>query len=465
MAAPITDFAPALARVQRSAHDIFAKVLAIEAVVALALAWLISPRAYAGLEWSTHIHVWVALLIGVPSALVPRMLIRNEPDAQRTRIAVAVAQMTFASLFIHLTGGHIETHFGIFVSVAMLAAYRDVRVLFAATAVIAVDHVVRGIFAPMSVFGITGSDGVTTEALLRVLEHATYLILEVAFLSLTVQRSLTEMKQIEAEAQRAEALRLAVAEEKVRAEERVQEGTDAAKAAVREIAAQISGLDATAEALLNAMHGLGERASESTGLAAESSRTIERALTTVRSMDSSLDGVDDVMARLAEAAGDISKTSSLIADVADQTNLLALNATIEAARAGVHGRGFAVVADEVRALAGRSAEAADKIAKITTGLTRETGSISTALDRARATVHQGLDQADGAERALSALFDATQRVANGVQSLVKSTGEQTHYTRAIEELVRELSAEDEGALSPRTCARTADRPLSSVGPK
>jgi signal transduction histidine kinase/CheY-like chemotaxis protein/HPt (histidine-containing phosphotransfer) domain-containing protein len=103
---------------------------------------------------------------------------------------IACSQMMFSILLIHVTGGRIETHFHIFGSLAFLAAYRDWRVLVPATAIVAVDHLVRGIWWPESVFGVA------TASPWRWLEHAGWVVFEDVFLLLAIRKSVAEMRQL-----------------------------------------------------------------------------------------------------------------------------------------------------------------------------------------------------------------------------------------------------------------------------
>ncbi len=79
------------------------------------------------------------------------------------------------------------------------------------------------------------------------------------------------------------------------------------------------------------------------------------------------------VATLNDAASRIGSVISTISEVAAQTNLLALNATIEAARAGEAGRGFAIVAHEVKALARKTSDAAEDIARRIENICSATG--------------------------------------------------------------------------------------------
>jgi putative methionine-R-sulfoxide reductase with GAF domain len=88
----------------------------------------------------------------------------------------------------------------------------------------------------------------------------------------------------------------------------------------------------------------------------------------------------EVMEALTNSAVEINSIVSLIQSIASQTNLLALNATIEAARAGDAGKGFAVVADEVKALAGKSAEATQKIQTQVLAIQEKTTQASKAIE-------------------------------------------------------------------------------------
>src|SRR5207244_9563726 len=115
---------------------------------------------------------------------------RAWPGATITRYVIAVAQMLMSALLISVTGGRIETHFHVFGSLVILSFYRDWRVLIPATIVVALDHFIRGIYWPYSVYGVL------TASPWRSIEHAAWVIFEDVFLVISCLRSIREMRSI-----------------------------------------------------------------------------------------------------------------------------------------------------------------------------------------------------------------------------------------------------------------------------
>jgi len=174
--------------IYRRTDRLFAYLMFLQWIAGICAAIWISPRTWVGSYSETHIHVWAAIFLGGVISFFPISLALLRPGSTLTRHAVAIGQMLMSALLIHLSGGRIETHFHVFGSLAFLACYRDWRVLFSATAVIATDHLARGMFYPQSVFGVL------TESPWRVIEHAAWVIFEDIFLIITITQSLAEMK-------------------------------------------------------------------------------------------------------------------------------------------------------------------------------------------------------------------------------------------------------------------------------
>jgi signal transduction histidine kinase len=169
---------------------LFSMLLLVEWGVTVLLAVILSPREWAGASSSVHLHVWVSVLLGGAIALPAAALARRCPGQRITRHAVAVAQMLIGALLIHVTGGRIETHFYIFGSLAFLAFYRDWQVLITATVVVALDHLLRGMFIPLSVYGV----GVAS--IWRTVEHAAWVAFEDVFLVGSCLQGRAEMRAI-----------------------------------------------------------------------------------------------------------------------------------------------------------------------------------------------------------------------------------------------------------------------------
>ncbi|MGH9139678.1 MAG: ATP-binding protein [Vicinamibacterales bacterium] len=176
--------------IYRSTDRLFAGLMGFQWLAGIVFALWVSPLAWYGSVSRTHIHVWAAIVVGGIISLFPALLGLLRPGRPSTRYTIAVAQMLMGALLIHLTGGRIETHFHVFGSLAFLAFYRDWRVLIPATIVVALDHMLRGIFWPQSVYGVL----VVSEW--RWVEHAAWVIFEDVFLVVSCRRSVAEMQEI-----------------------------------------------------------------------------------------------------------------------------------------------------------------------------------------------------------------------------------------------------------------------------
>jgi PAS domain S-box-containing protein len=172
----------------RQTDRMFAVLMAVQWIAGIAAALWISPYTWEGTVDRVHIHVWMAVLLGGLLNGFPIFLVWQQPGRTLNRYVIAVAQMMVSGLFVHLSGGRIETHFHIFGSLAFLAFYRDWRVLIPATAAVALDHFLRGVYWPQSVYGVLYATP------WRSVEHVAWMVFEDAVLVIGVRQRLSEFR-------------------------------------------------------------------------------------------------------------------------------------------------------------------------------------------------------------------------------------------------------------------------------
>ena len=173
--------------VSRRTDHMFAGLLLFQWIVGIAVAEWLSPLTWSGSQSHLHAHLWAAIFLGGAIIALPLWLIFKRAGSTVTRHTIAVAQMLASALLIHLSGGRIETHFHIFGSLAFLSFYRDWRVLVTASLVVATDHFVRGLYWPLSVYGMVyGAEW-------RWLEHSGWVVFTDFFLVYCCLKSKQEM--------------------------------------------------------------------------------------------------------------------------------------------------------------------------------------------------------------------------------------------------------------------------------
>ncbi len=366
-----------------------------------------------GLAFMHDTMKW-GLLVGLPAALIPTVLIVTSGGTRFTASAVAVALMVFAGLHIHQAAGMNELHFGIFVLLAFLLCYRDWIVIVVAATTIALHHLSFNYLQELG-YGVRC---MTEPGFGRVLIHAAYVVAEagvLCFLSIVLKRETLQAAELtttvtalsgnggvinlrndqyQATSPAGSALQQAVGAMHG-AMERVHDGVETIAAASREIATGNLDLSERTEHQANSLQGTvasmesltlrvrlnGESARRANELAISASGVAVRGGDVVAQ-------VVETMASINESSKQIVEIISVIDGIAFQTNILALNAAVEAARAGEQGRGFAVVAAEVRTLAQRSAGAAKEIKNLISDSVSRVDAGSHLVNKAGGTMHE-----------------------------------------------------------------------------
>jgi two-component system, sensor histidine kinase and response regulator len=188
---------------------LFAGLMVFQWLACMAAGSFLTPRTWSGSVSLVNVNLMLAVFLGGAITIPPVLLGLFRPGRPLTRHVIAFCQALTSALLIHLLGGRIETHFHVFGSLAFLAFYRDWRVLVTFSAVVAVDHFVRGLLWPVSVYGLAVAGP------WRWLEHAGWVIFEDIFL---IQSCVQGQRDLRANAEHAAQLETTneVIEEEVR---------------------------------------------------------------------------------------------------------------------------------------------------------------------------------------------------------------------------------------------------------
>lgn len=382
------------------------------------------------------------ILLAIPILLYITSFIIYKRDRNHSSIPYLLTLvLTFASIAIISGGsGRVEFHFSIFMVVAALGYFQQIRQINIMTAIFAVQHILGLLVIPEIVFGVEHY------MFSMFLLHAVFLILTSSAVGWQVYtaRKQESYYRTEQEEQRAKIIdeivgRLSSTTSEILEVSKVlSDNAERSTNASGQLASYIEEVSSTSENQLNIIQenrqaiyhvdeGIQSINETAQGVSGNSIETAEEAQRGSAQMQVLLSQMEEINTNVEESfhavkelhqrSQDIEGIIEVITNIADQTNLLALNAAIESARAGEYGKGFAVVANEVRSLAEQSIRSSENIAQIIKQMMEETNRSVSSIGNVKQSTEQGLEIAQNSNLVFQSISKSSDGVANEIQSI------------------------------------------------
>ncbi|PXW98537.1 methyl-accepting chemotaxis protein [Sphaerotilus hippei] len=387
------------------------------------------------------------------------------PASSASRHVFAFSTMVMVALQIDLSRGMSEFHFGVFLGLALLIAYRDWTVIVTGALTIALHHV---LFDRLQASG-AGVYCLTEPNFYQILIHAGYVVVQAGFEIVMAQRMksdmaagdevsalverLTDGEHIDLHLENEPAHTLLARQFKdaiarvARVVSEVQMATGSMSTASHQIAVgnqdlssrteeAASAIEQTAssmEQLTSTVSQTADSARTANQLAASAADAAQRGGQVVSQVVSSMEGISQSSRKIAEIIG-------VIDGIAFQTNILALNAAVEAARAGEQGRGFAVVAGEVRNLAQRAASSAREIKSLIGSSVDSVESGSRLVQEAGATMDEIVSSVLRVNDIIAEISSATSEQSGGLGQINVAINQLDQMTQQNAALVQQSTA-------------------------